>query len=310
MKKNSDWLASLNERLDGNDFSLPQGKAHKSVFIVGAPRSGTTVLSQLMFAGLNIGYVTNLMACFFKAPVYGALLSEKLISRKAISTNSSFGQTQGVSEPHEFGGFWRHELGYKGMIQMAELEEGCLHRLAAKLDDVSRAFQSPVGYKVFQLAWHILEYQQLRPDTQWVWVQRGNVENALSILKLRENKFGSRERWASAKPLICEQEVFETVFHEVVFQVLSINNGIREQLTQLDDKLWLSVYANELQQNPEKMHKRLSDFTGLKRIPLNEAFFASITRYKAPAYSEEDINGVRSALSDYQSNPDYRKFFL
>ncbi len=76
---------------------------YPTLHIIGAPRSGTTLMSQLISSHLNIGYINNLIAAFWQAPVYGIRLSKKLIPPGVSSSfRSSFGRTTYIHEPHEF----------------------------------------------------------------------------------------------------------------------------------------------------------------------------------------------------------------
>jgi ABC-type oligopeptide transport system ATPase subunit len=51
--------------------------AHAHEFIVGLPRSGTTLLSQLLAYSLDAGYTTNFAARFWLAPVHGLRLGRR-----------------------------------------------------------------------------------------------------------------------------------------------------------------------------------------------------------------------------------------
>ena len=75
------------------------------IFIVGLPRSGSTLLVQLLIAKLRLGYATNLMARFWGRPAFGVALNRALSTDPgAISVSDSvYGQTQGYEGHHEFG---------------------------------------------------------------------------------------------------------------------------------------------------------------------------------------------------------------
>jgi hypothetical protein len=47
-------------------FIIPEGPVF---FIVGAPRSGTTLLLQTIINHYNLGYINNFIARFWEAPV-------------------------------------------------------------------------------------------------------------------------------------------------------------------------------------------------------------------------------------------------
>ena len=80
------------------------------VFIIGAPRSGTTLLSQLLSSSGLFGYINNFIARFWTAPTLGALIYKTVLDHECrgnSSLQSHLGVTENLHEPHEFGYFWR-----------------------------------------------------------------------------------------------------------------------------------------------------------------------------------------------------------
>src|SRR5688572_30011389 len=63
-------LMPLDEAVADSSSQLPV------VYIVGAPRSGTTLVSQLLAKYLDVGYINNLIARFWMRPLAGIRLSE------------------------------------------------------------------------------------------------------------------------------------------------------------------------------------------------------------------------------------------
>jgi hypothetical protein len=55
---------------------------------VGVPRSGTTLLYQLIARFLRVGFITNRMARYWMTPIAGAMLSGR-IDRSQIELASS-----------------------------------------------------------------------------------------------------------------------------------------------------------------------------------------------------------------------------
>lgn len=84
---------------------------HPFIFVFGLPRSGTTLLTQLLASTLNLGFINNFVARFWLAPVTGIRLARSLkLESQANSFRSEFGATAGLGDIHEFGYFWRHWL--------------------------------------------------------------------------------------------------------------------------------------------------------------------------------------------------------
>ena len=178
---------------------LPE--TYPTLQIIGAPRSGTTLLSQLISAHLDVGYINNLIAAFWRAPVYGIRLSRKLLMKQPVTSYDSLcGRTSGIEEPHEFGYFWFSMLGYEEMLQ-GSVSDGQIdwNRLATILKNMSEAYGKPVVFKNFLISWHMEKMLEFLPKTCFVHISRDPVNNALSMLDLRMHHWRTYEKWASMK---------------------------------------------------------------------------------------------------------------
>ena len=136
---------------------LDLDEAYPTLHVIGAPRSGTTLLHQTLASGLEIGYVNNLIAAFWRAPAYGIRLSRKLgIERLESSFESSFGRTSGIGEPHEFGYFWNDHLRYPDLSERPAGHEKTIDWAYLRRVIVNMAYESggPMMFKPMLLIWH------------------------------------------------------------------------------------------------------------------------------------------------------------
>jgi hypothetical protein len=276
MKNN--FLEVMNQQLTGLDNQLEiGGSAKHNIFIIGAPRSGTTLLSQLFSGCTNAGYPNNLMASFWNAPVTGALLSKRWTEDKIFTGSSNFGQTSDYREPHEFGAFWRSNLLMDGMDQPNDIlaESINWNHLANTLQDVSRVFSVPVVYKAFHLAWFIREISRELPDSKWIWITRNTVDNARSILDLRRHLYNDINTWASSKPIGIERYCVNNPYLEVVAQVELINQWIDSQLKTVNKDNWLSLSLESLVANPIATFEEVVAWSRVKVVNENIRLAAS-----------------------------------
>lgn len=182
---------------------IPRSK--QTIFITGAPRSGTTYLYQLMAATLNVGYVSNLMARFYGSPLFGAWLHNQLISAE-LSELKDFESTHGVTnriyEPHEFGYFWASYFPFIN-DNHEELEEksfnSSLCKLEEKLRRIAGIFNKPVVYKCM-IAPFVLDNILENTSAFIVHLKRNPDDVVKSILKVRKERLGDVQRWWSIRP--------------------------------------------------------------------------------------------------------------
>lgn len=118
----ADHLRTLNAALADEDDRLTAGfhrPAYPVTFLIGLPRAGKTLFHQAVATALDIGYVSNLLNKFWRAPYLGACLERDVLREAPQSSfQSHYGNTSGAGEPGEWGWFWQHWLG---------LEEGRHH---------------------------------------------------------------------------------------------------------------------------------------------------------------------------------------
>ncbi|MFT4625649.1 MAG: LPS sulfotransferase NodH [Myxococcota bacterium] len=174
-----------------------------TVHVVGAPRSGTTLLTQLVASHFAIGNISNLAAAFWQAPVHGIRLSRKLLGwGQPSNLASDYGRTSALSEPHEFGYFWSSILGYSELREPddASADPVDWERVRRVMVNMTAAARAPIVFKSFMLGFYTAEVQRVLPGTCFVLVHRDPVDNALSILRMRRQYSGDITAWTSVKP--------------------------------------------------------------------------------------------------------------
>lgn len=202
------YFVELNYHLQGFDADLdPTGSTFPIIYVVGLPRSGTTLLSQLISRYLPVGYINNLIARFWLNPVVGIRLSQAVIGpdiRQRIELSSTHGVTADPWGPHEFGYFWRHWL---------QLDESPTHKLPANilsridrqglrlvLDRMAGAFGAPIVFKNIICGLQAELLSELRPNSLFVLIERDPKAVAASLLRSRTERYGDASVWWSLKP--------------------------------------------------------------------------------------------------------------
>lgn len=233
-----------------------------TLHIVGVPRSGTTLTSQLIASSLDVGYINNLIAAFWRAPSTGIRLSKHLLAnRKPATFESRFGRTFGIEEPHEFGYFWSELLNnFDRTVPTAE-ERAAVDWQRAKriISNMAYTFGKPVLFKSFQLAWYMSDIQSVLPRTCFLWVRRDPIENAASLLAVRREMLGSVDEWLSFKPAEYEKLKEESNIAQVAGQVYYIEKAIRESMSEIENRNCLVLQYEELCENPAQAMEQVSE---------------------------------------------------
>lgn len=289
-----DFLKSLNHAVVHleKDFAV-SNTPPLCIFVIGVPRSGTTLVSQIMSGCMDVGYVNNLMARFWEAPTVGARLSTEVLERRIFTGASNFGQTRYAEEPHEFGGFWRKILNYENMTQK-ESDEGISWReLATTLNRIATVFGKPVVYKVFQLYWHLEKFHSYLPSSKWIWVRRNPVENAMSLIHMREEKTRSCEKWFSARPLGADKYDHEPAWCQVAAQVKLIEDWIGGQLAKIPAENSFEIYLEDICMDPIGITKNIAQQLA---VPIFEKNLNDIENKIKPEVFEEKDNALKNRI--------------
>jgi len=255
-------LVDLEARLI-EGFTVPP---HPTIFICGAPRSGTTLVLQLLIAAYHIGYVTNLTARFWEAPYLGALISLDLQKRKRVGSTdlkSVFGATYGFDGPHEFGFFWRKWFPYSADShapcpeQLGSIDYSVLRKELAALQSLTGtpwAFKNPI---VFSL--NIERLAREVPGSLFVICKRDPVYVSQSLLESREQRFGKRDTWFSVKPPEYDWLKDLPPWDQVAGQVFFTEKRIDEAVRELEPLRVLTVDYPDLCREPAAQLARVGE---------------------------------------------------
>lgn len=252
--------AILAPRQEEDYQDLPE--TYPTLHVIGAPRSGTTLLTQLIASHLNVGYVNNLIAAFWRAPVYGIRLSKKLLPRRLPSSYmSDFGRTYGIHEPHEYGYFWSSLLGYEEMLQQDDSFEQRIdwQRVRLVLTNMTHAFGGPVVFKSVLLGWHVARMQEILRKSYFARIRREPTQNAISLLRTRKEFLGSAEKWFSMKPAEYGWLKNEPYWRQVAGQVYYVEKSVTEQIQESGGHNVLEVTYEELCQDPRGILRQVKE---------------------------------------------------
>jgi hypothetical protein len=172
------------------------------IFIVGAPRTGSTILYQLLTYAYNFNYISNLGAQFYHSLYLGNLIQNYLQKDKTHSSFTSVnGKTEGLFSPHECGKFWYRWFPKSPQFVDEEYYEKNNFRLL--LNTVSKIYhknKNPIIFKNTVNSMRIRVIKKLFPNALIIFIRRNPVETALSILKQREKINKDKNKWWAIEP--------------------------------------------------------------------------------------------------------------
>ncbi len=258
------------ERRIEEDFESPRRPV---VFIVGPPRSGTTLLLQWLAQTGIFGYPTNLISRFYGAPYIGAKIQRLLTDpkfdfndefqdlRQSIDFDSTLGKTQGLLAPNEFWYFWRRFIPNEEprYLSVEEAEQVDKSGFVSSLAALEAALEKPLAMKGIILQYNLdVLTHMLQNEVVFIHTYRHPFYNAQSLLKARESYYGTRNKWYSVKPEKYDQLKDKSPIEQVVGQVYFTNRAIERQIDQLPDECSLEWPYESFCESPSQHFKRLT----------------------------------------------------
>jgi len=210
---------------------------HPFIFVVGAPRSGTTLLTQVVAYAFDAGYICNLAARFWRAPVTGIRLAREVLGEGIRpGWNSLIGRTDaaGPRGVHEYGYFWRALFGLKAIDDLGDLERRAKGIDWRGVGDALASIQHELGdrpvvmkgiYPAYFVGW------MDQTNISWLNIERDPLDTCISILEARRAKLGDAGAWLGwypPEPILSQVKQIEDPYKQIVVQVSYFRRVYRE----------------------------------------------------------------------------------
>ena len=279
----SDALGGMNERLAPIADALSSeacraGHEHvPAIFIVGLPRSGTTLMHQLLAKGSRVEYVDQVVARFWLAPLFGRALSREVLGPepwRRILFESNLGVSRGVEGPHEFGYFWNHWMGFAttqshnlsaeeiGRVDVEGLRSVLLGQLLSGVQGEAYLFKNlTCGFQATFLA-------GLVQPSLFILVERDLTDVAYSLLSARRSLWGNSAEWFSLKP--STYSILNSLpdpIQQVAHQVIDCSTELASELFQIQSQV-IRVGYTEMCEDPRGVVTRVARYANSVGIPL------------------------------------------
>jgi hypothetical protein len=270
------------------------------VLIVGAPRSGTTVLYQLMADYLDVGFINNRMARYFAAPLVGAVLHGRTGGAHGLALASDYGRTGGDLSPHEFSWFWQYYGGFHLSDDLTDDELGRIRWRSVRrtLEGLAGYFGRPLVIKnlnfiVYQIPW----LKRLLPGAKFIWIRRDDRYTVQSILRAREEQYGDRNVWWSVRPRDAQDWRDKPAVDQVVHQVTDISSAITRAFELIPSRDKLQIDYEELMLRPRQTLVRVAEFIGAEVGDESRLEELALTPRNERTVDEETWTQIQLALA-------------
>lgn len=243
------------------------GPSKPPLFILGLPRSGTTLIYQYIVHRLRVSYFTNGVGRCPKAPCLTTLMQRKIYGDYSSDFTSHYGKVKGPVAPREAGGVWARYFGLEDYVDRGTVSEDKIRRLRRTIACVERIFGgAPFVNKNVK---HLLRIGALRdvfPNCHFLIVERDRTEVALSLLRGRRQLSPDATEWLSARPPDYDALKRLPLVEQVTGQLASLHAKMEADIAKLGAGNVTRMHYDTFCDEPEHVIELLSPpFSELQR---------------------------------------------
>ena len=232
------------------------------VFVLGSPRTGSTLLYQFLINHFRFHYPTNLLnESFCETPVAGAHFERGLVRESAIPYESRYGKTKGPFGPSEASCLFKKWFGGEHPSEICSKEPlpGMEELMLETFTAIHGLSGNPLLFKNAWNCFRVKSLAYLLPSSCFVWIRRDIAQAARSDLEARARR-GGYDVWNSATPANHLEIRKRPHWEQVVEQQYEYGKRIASDFSSSCPDRNLQVWYEDLCLEPEKTLQRLEDF--------------------------------------------------
>lgn len=267
------------------------------IFILGAPRSGTSLFYELMATQFQLAYFTNLAHRFYKTPLAATKLGRPFISTHRPAFQSDYGHIPGWAAPNEGGWIWQRWLEDGPWTDESVTASLPVDEIRATLAGMSNLSEAPFINKNVMHSNRVRLLDALFPGCLFMEVQRDAKDTARSILRAQRRNKGpqrDREEWWSVRP---SNAGGSSDIERACRQVVGVAKDIERDCTHVGANRHVRIDYKALCADPKKTLEDVARFLTGHDVPVRPKNDGSIPAQftlggtKRLSIEEEDLLG-------------------
>jgi len=296
LRRSMNYCAELVEKFILQKEYKPLGV---QLFILGLPRSGTTLIYQYIVSRLKVAYFTNSVGYFPGAPCITTFVEHKVFGQYRSDFKSHYGKVIGPAAPREAGGFWIRFFDMNEYVNFNDLNEKDVYYLRNIIALISRIFGgAPFVNKNVKHLLRINALSNIFPESLFLVVERDMEDVALSILRGRYENLSDITQWWSVRPPNYTTLKNLPVIEQVAHQCTSLQSRMEKDLEHLPGKRVIRIRYEDFCKNPEWLIDRLTSNINAKKTDVSAQTSFNINHNEAQTPEEFVLGSIVKNLKD------------
>jgi hypothetical protein len=232
------------------------------IMVVGLPRSGTTLVYELLVQAFEVGFLTRLFSYTYGLPNFSARLVAQKIRDPLARFDSTYGKIPGRFAPAENAVFWERwfaeteELGHH--IPSGCISDRATHEAEAIIASMSAITRRPFVFKNVYMTLSVPAFLRLLPRAKVVVVQRNFESVVASLYKGRK----TRATWWSIHPPFATDVYSRDAFEQTVFQCVRSQQILERTLASMAPSQCLIVDYESVCEAPQSFVEKVAVWAG------------------------------------------------
>jgi len=291
------YLLNPLENLYLNINDLDYLKSSPPVFIIGPPRSGTTVLYQLLCRHFNFGYINNFVADWYNIPITATKLYNIFSNQtNSIELISNFGKSFKLYGPNEFGNFWYRWFDKSHFLK--NRPEIIKSEIRLEVAGLTKIYQKPIIFKNVVTSMRIIPLSQIFKSSIFLVLIRDNLDIAQSILNAKINLFNDKSHPFSV--ISSEEQLNPEIpyWKQIISQINGVYTNINSAKNSIGEEKFIFVDYKELCNNTDQVLKSIHNQLNKRgiRVDANNNYPNKLNYSTGKKVSDIDYNLLKDEL--------------
>jgi hypothetical protein len=245
---------------------------YNQIFIIGNPRTGSTLLYQIITYRYDLLFINNFICKLSFMPLVAFVSSKILFKKNHNNFKSDYGSTSkyGFKSPSECGRFWyrwfprnKHFISKKDISKQKKIE------IKKTINAIQNLQKKDLVFKNLMNSQRIDLIKSILPNSKFIYINRDELHVCISILKARRKIAVSDSDFWSVKPKNFQKINSLQIHEKIVEQVFENKKQIEKDIKNIPENRVLKIDYNEILNN-DLFHK-LDLFIGGKTKDVNRS---------------------------------------
>jgi hypothetical protein len=267
------------------------------VFVCGPPRSGTTLLSQVLINNLPVEYFNNLTSWFPRSPLMAMHLFGRWLPKHEVGYKAYYGKTRYLSGPNDALYLWDRWVGKNRDTVPSQLLPGAEKDMPQFFAAAEDLLDSAIINKNNRLNTYAHLAANALPTAIFICLRRNPLMLAQSLLIARKEIVGQVDLPYGIDSKDRPRPNAEDYLDDICQQVLYYERAAEQQQQQIGkDRFWIIDYE-EFCHEPQKLVQKVAkSVLKLSEAPPALADLKPFTVSNKVRISEEEFAGLRQRL--------------